>query len=497
MAKTKEELLKYFATLDIPRLQRLEKYSKLIIVPDEDLLTNVTMSQLVDKAHDIADSVFPEWTDRGQSDFGEFLVELFALFSEKDFWYINAFANESILRKMRSYSNAFSKASSMGYQAVTCKSASASFNVTFKAGGARTYHKGDLAVNAGGMKFTNWDDIVIEESASETTKQVTLYEGYVYAEDTQFSGYSVLIRKENINIDKISLSINDVEYSKVGNFGFSSPDSTHYIVLPEEDGSIAIFFGDRTYGSKPSIGTSVHVEYIKTNGAKGNIPISESTISECLPTREATKVTMLSAAKGGTDADSFSTLREKAATYFATKRAVINEAIAEETLKDFPFIHKAKAKVQGRVVTYMVVPMEGTTLSDTYKATLRSDFEPYFMAGYEPTFAENQYVDLLTAIGTDKLVVDVIVSSGYDLAAVKSGVMQVISDVTNPLVRADYGKGISKANLDILIRSSVSGVQSCTFKDAGDNVINDVELTELEIFQTIDTSKIEVRLNVI
>lgn len=134
MATNKEQLLQYFRGLDISVLEKLQKYSKLLIIPDEDLLVNVTMSQMVDKAHSLADALFPEWTDRSKSDFGEFLVELFAFFSEKDFWYINAFANEGILSKMRSYSGAFSKAASMGYSAVTCKGSECNFSVSFEAG---------------------------------------------------------------------------------------------------------------------------------------------------------------------------------------------------------------------------------------------------------------------------------------------------------------------------------------------------------------------------
>ena len=33
MAQTKEELLKYFASLDVARLQKLQNYSKLLIIP--------------------------------------------------------------------------------------------------------------------------------------------------------------------------------------------------------------------------------------------------------------------------------------------------------------------------------------------------------------------------------------------------------------------------------------------------------------------------------
>jgi succinate dehydrogenase flavin-adding protein (antitoxin of CptAB toxin-antitoxin module) len=61
MAQTKEQLLQYFAGLDLSLLQKLEKYSKLLIIPDEDLLTYATMVQMVEKAHSVADSLFPAY----------------------------------------------------------------------------------------------------------------------------------------------------------------------------------------------------------------------------------------------------------------------------------------------------------------------------------------------------------------------------------------------------------------------------------------------------
>ena len=236
MATTKEQLLAYFRGLDTATLEKLKKYSELLIIPDEDLLVNATMSQMVEKAHDLADSLFPEWTDRSKSDFGEFLVELFALFSEKDFWYINAFANEGILRKMRSYSNAFSKASSMGYQPTTCKAAQCNFSVTFKAGESIRYERGDLIVDVNGIEFTNDDAFTLEKSAAELSKVLTLHEGKHIAEDVTYNGYNVLIRKSNIDIDSIVVTIDNIVYTRVSNFGFSSADSTHYMVFPEEDG---------------------------------------------------------------------------------------------------------------------------------------------------------------------------------------------------------------------------------------------------------------------
>jgi hypothetical protein len=61
------------------------------------------MKQMMDKAFSLADSI------PGQIEVFWFLVAFFnrviALFSEKDFYYINGYANENLLSKMSVYSD--------------------------------------------------------------------------------------------------------------------------------------------------------------------------------------------------------------------------------------------------------------------------------------------------------------------------------------------------------------------------------------------------------
>lgn len=503
MTTTKEQLLSYFRGLDIATLEKLKKYSELLIIPDEDLLVNATMSQMVDKAHNLADSLFPEWTDRSKSDFGEFLVELFAIFSEKDFWYINAFANEGILRKMRSYSNAFSKASSMGYQPTTCKAAKCSLSVTFKAGEAIRYERGDLIVDVNGIEFTNDDAFTLEKSAAAISKTLILHEGNHIAEDVTYNGYNVLIRKSNIDIDSIVVIIDNVVYTRVSNFGFSSTDSTHYIVLPEEDGSCSIFFGSNGFGVQPSIGKSIRVEYRTCQGSDGNIPIDIAAINDSLSDREATSASMITAAYGGVYAETLTSIKEKTPLYFNTKRAAINEEISQSILNGFSFIHKSKVIVIGREVTYRIIPTSGylePTASELQ--IIENEFTPYLMAGYNGSYVSNSYKNLLTVANSmaSKIILDVIVLAGYNVNAVESSIRQIMEDVTNPLVDADYGGSFLKTDMDILIRSRVTGVQSVTFRlklGAQEIAMPDVTLGDAEIFRKISQDDLIVRTNVV
>lgn len=503
MATSKEQLLQYFRTLDISTLEKLQKYSKLLIIPDEDLLVNATMSQMVDKAHSLADSLFPEWTDRSKSDFGEFLVELFALFSEKDFWYINAFANEGLLRKTRSYSNAFSKASSMGYQPVTCKGASCDFNVTFAAGEAIRYERGDLIVDVDGITFTNDEGFDIEKLVDESSLVLTLHEGTQISEDVAYNGYNIFIRKANIDIESISVIIDNIIYTQVKNFGYSSSDSTHFMVLPEEDGSCSIYFGSNGFGVQPAIGKSVRIDYRTCQGSDGNTDIAPATINDSLSDREAISASMVTPAEGGAYAETLTSIKEKTPLYFNTKRAAINETVAQDIINSFPFVHKSKVMVVGREVVYRIIPASGfLEPTSSELSTISEEFHPYIMAGYVGTYTPNTYKDLLMTANASakKIVIDAIILSGYNPSTIESSLRQIMEDVTNPLVNAEYGGSFFKTDVDILMRSRVSGVQSVTFKiqiGTEEQIMPDVTLDEIEIFRKINQDDLIIRTNVV
>lgn len=499
---TKEQLLQYFRGLDIATLEKLKKYSELLIIPDEDLLVNATMSQMVSKAHNLADALFPEWTDRSKSDFGEFLVELFALFSEKDFWYINAFANEGTFRKMRSYSNAFSKASSMGYYPTTCKGAKASFKLTFNPGSSVTYERGDLTLEVNGVEFTNDEAFSLRSDTLSVTVQ--LHEGKHIAEDVVYNGYNVFIRKANVDIDSIILAVDGIQYQRVKTFGFSSPDSHHYMVLPEEDGSCVIYFGSNGFGVQPTIGKPIRVEYRICHGVDGNIPRGSAKVVDSLDSRKVYLADMASdSAVGGCNAESLTSIKEKAPNYFNSRRAAINENIAQEMLNNFTFIHKSNVEVIGRDVVYRVIPSSGAkALTSAEVSILNEEFAPYIMAGYSSRYTANTYLDVIKAANPSatKMILDVLVLSGYDSALIEGAIRQIVEDATNPLVDANYGGSFEKTSIDVAIRARVPGVQSVVYKilvGGQEQLMSDVHLNPTEIFQKIDQDNLTVRINVV
>ena len=75
-----------------------------------------------------------------------------------------------------------------------------------------------------------------------------------------------------------------------------------------------------------------------------------------------------------------------------------------------------------------------------------------------------------------------------------------MEDVTNPLVDADYGSTFIKSDVDILMRSRISGLQNVTFKiqmGPQEVIMPDVTLQEYEIFRKISQEDLIVRINVV
>ena len=131
---------------------------------------------------------------------------------------------------------------------------------------------------------------------------------------------------------------------------------------------------------------------------------------------------------------------------------------------------------------------------------MKENFEPCLMLGFTGNQHNNIYVDIYNHLAIDKIVLDVVISAGYDQTTIEEGVRQVMEDITNPLIGATYGQTFSKSDIDIQIRSEVVGVQSVSFKKlvgSTESVIEDFTIGENEIFSKIDQSKLTIRINVI
>lgn len=495
MSLTKEQILSDFSLMDLARLQKLHDYSSLLIIPDEDLLVNVTMRQMLDKVFLLADSLFPEWTDRSHSDFGRFLAELMCLFSEKDFWYINAYATETDFSRIVKYSEGFSRAVSLGYEPGLCKGSTATFEVTFAPGGSSTiYKRGQLVLSFpnGSLKFTNDDEFTVPASGSPVTMPLLLHEGLQVNKDASYNGHNIFLDREMIDVESIAINVSNLQWSRVRGFGRSVSNSSHFIVLPEENGTATVYFGEDGYGITPAVGVPVRMQYRVTKGALSNMTAAADTsVNSSLPTRIATAAVMITDATGGSNAETLASIKNNVPLYFSSKKAAINSAVTQQLLNAYPEVKKSYVTSLSNVVFFRVIPVTGVAADALLLATLQERLSPFIMLGYSCMGVTTDYVDVSNVELTAYLL------QGYPVDETKTLIRQLVIDYTDPLVLANYGKSFDLTDLSLLIRSRVPGVQNVVFNQVASAAPANIVVQASEILKKLNTNQTTVNISVI
>ena len=453
---TKAELLKQFEQFDKSTLEKLLNYGTLILIPETDLLTEVTQYQLVQKAHALADQLFPEWTDRSASDFGQFLVELFALFSEKDFWYLNAFSSESLLHKMAVYSNAYWRARELGYQPDSFTSATTKIRLTFEPGPEVLIAVGDIVLAREGteIKVSNTKPLLVQQSAAVVNHVLDFAHGVYTTKTKDFNGKS--FRLTETNIDASSMSLVDgggIEWLKTNSFAETEATDKVYLVIPEENATADIVFGNNVFGYRPPAGLSMTATYRRGGGTIGNQEeIGTYTLQETVSGRTISSQVELLPLSGGVDQESLPSIQANAPLYFRTKGTVINPAACTDLLNRRPDVYQAFSYVWTKFVYFYVIPADGTTATTAFLEELRVFVNSVLIMGFESSPMQTTYVDLATTSYT------AFALNGFVLAEKEVEIRELLMEYTDPLRLAKYGTPYNFAKVVSHVVSNVEGL---------------------------------------
>ena len=480
MPLTKPQILSHLATLDLNTLQKLYDYSAFIIIPDKDLLTNVTMREIVAKAYALAQNDFPEWTDRSEADFGVFLVELMGLFSEKDFWYINAFANQAILSRCTVYSIAFIRAVELGGRPDIIQSSSGQFSVTFGPGAAYTYLPGTIIFTLpDGTTFTNTISYVLALSGVPVIQSLTFYEGVYFSESFNFDGQSVNIRRTGVVPGTVEVSVNGTPWNRVEIFGQSGPTSTDYMVLPEDNDTAIIVFGEDGYGLKPNVNDLITVKYLTCKGADGNVAIQTATVTADSVSRPITAVTMTAENADGKDAPTLASLVNYTLNYFNYRKAVLNEDSAKVWLDEQAETTQQNTAMQGSILYFTFTGATGGAPTNPERVAVLLRITPLVGNGFTVTYVAP------TLIPITDLTLDYYYLQGADTAAMEADIRQRLQDYCNPAVRAEFGQSFDLATIGLEIIANVTALQNLVFTVVNGAAAADVPVANFEILQPV------------
>ena len=442
----KTQIIEHFKSLDVQTLNQLYQFSKLvkILYPEEDLLVNANMAQMVDKSLELRKTYLPEWDDSSDSDFGTFLTELVALFSEKDFWYINSFFNEGFFGKMRMFRHAYLRSIELGYYPRVREAAEAEFEILFPGASAvgnppsqHVYEIGALIIEelGTGMTFTNADIFEVPFSTSDITRNVNLINGIPYQEEYVYNGDHIFVDREDLSFKHVSVLIDDVFWDRVPQFGLSTSEDKHFVVFPEVNGSLSIYFGDGEYGLNPEYGANVTVFVFETLGEAANRPTTSFAVTNSDVDRLATQALSSPIPNGGLNQETMSSVVNRAPLESFTRKGIINEFDVQNYLLAQSDVTRAAAFFTGSSVTFFAIGTNGEELSAGRRTQLAAEIEQNsVLLGYVFTGVPVNFVTLPLM----RVVITITRSGSLSFTEARTYVL--IEDFYNPSTYGDFGR---------------------------------------------------------
>jgi hypothetical protein len=161
----------------------------------------------------------------------------------------------------------------------------------------------------------------------------------------------------------IEVEVDGVKWSEVDNFVNSDDDDQHYILLFDEDDYTSVRFGDNENGLAPLTGSSITVNYIKTEAEDGNAAASSVTKIIGSLASEVSVTNPLKAAGGAVSQTNTSIKESAPAARKAYERAVTSEDY-ESVAMEVEGVYKAFAVgSEGARTDVYILPDGGGTAS--------------------------------------------------------------------------------------------------------------------------------------
>lgn len=471
MALTEQELrdsiINKVIGLSTEKLRKINEIIDSILTPLDTELTSVDFSGMllqVFKDGGLADLYFPEWTDRSESDFGRFLVELFAIFSDKDFFYMNHYSKEGFLGVAEEYRSIFHKAFQQGFNPPSNVSATGDIELLFGAGSAEVVPRGAISIGVSEMPslvYTN-EQFTMPTSTIDTSVTVQFKHGKVKQESGKFDGYSIFIDTKGISDGSIRLFIGSDEWEQTDNFLKGTTATKHFMVVFTESGKAEILFASGKLGAVPAVDQSYTVEYIVGGGYIGDI--EENVLNLVLENGTNRRLVSFTQFQmiGGNNLMPMELLRQTTIGKQRHQNRAVTPEDVDYLCKELSFVKKVKTEAFLNFVYVYVLPTSGGVLDNTQinlieeKINSVDDEERKLLLGFNLSVTSAVFVPL-KIIADIYLLPDTIKSSAMIKAT------QTLQEILDPLKDASFGDGFNRSKNASKILQRVSGATNVVF----------------------------------
>jgi len=412
------------------------------------------------------------WKDTYRSSTGQMLIEFYAYVANLINYYIERRSQEGYIATAQLRSSIINLVRLLNY--FPRRKVSSTGILTFSISPTITKNiyipKYTECQTAVGVKFLTLQDVVL--LANQSSINSNAIQGQLISIELTADGslnYSYNIKDTSVENSNIEVLVNDTIWTKVDSFIDSIATSKHYKIITELDDTVTITFGDNVFGLSPSIGDSIIIRYVKSDGVSGNIyetgkiTTINSTIYDQDETPRTLTVTNNDVFLGGEDEENTEEIRSNAPQVFATGNRAVTRADFVVILKDYPGIADANAWGENEEsppnydmfnrVKLVVILQDWQFPSNTFKTTLGDYLYDLSMMTVKYEFIDPTIIYIVPTI---------------QIKALTTGTLsQIEADVTNAIENQfELGTttklGVSKRLSDIFnIVDNTTGVDYC------------------------------------
>lgn len=488
-------LLSQLNLFDTPTLEKLVTIGNSILSPMNSELTSVDFSAMVNqvlKPGGLADRYFPEWTDRSASDFGRFLVEIFALYSDKDFFYINHYSREGFIGVAELYRSIYHRALHQGFKPTSNVSATGDVQLIFSSGVDEFVPRGSIVLGVQefpDLVYTN-EEFTIPASSIDQEITTTFVHGTLQRQQQFFDGFSIMIDTPRVVSKSIKLTIDGEVWTEVDSFINGVSSTKHFIVVYDESGRAEILFATGGMGAIPTENIICDIEFLTGGGYGGDILANTiNRVSVSQTTRNLTSYTQYEI-KGGNDLMPLEKLRQ----VVIGKARHQNRAVTPEDVRylcsELSFVKKVSSDCILNYLYVYIMPTAGGNISPSQKNLVEEKLEDMLLMGYNVTVTSPIYVPVVLEV--DLYLLPKTIKNGAYVVA-----QQTINEYLDPMKNGEFGQGVNRSQLSLLLLQRVTGLQNVVYKKLyrgglssipGMDLVSDVVFDEQEMVNMGTTS---------
>jgi hypothetical protein len=365
----------------------------------------------------------------GRSEFSDFdfedsaigtLLDLLAYNTYYMSFYANMAVNESFLDTAQIYENVASRAKMLGYVPTSARGASANVKVTFSAIGNTAFRTITVAkntqfkstINAVSYTFVTPKSYTITANSSNRfTGYIDVVEGDPLTHRFLFTSANVSFVLPNANADISSVTVsvdnagNNQTYIEASDLRTVNSSSQVFFIEPDKNKLYKISFGDNILGKKPTLNSTVIVNYRVCNGIRAN-GANNFTASGSVGGQSNFILSTVERATGGADVESIESIRYNAPkTYETQNRAVTTDDYKRIVLRDNPDISGVSVwggedndpPIYGKVFM-AVTARQGTLISTRRKNQIKANLRKYIIQSIDTEIVDPTYLYIIPTI---------------------------------------------------------------------------------------------------